>query len=142
MNPAPTFAQAVVNDKPPIYAEIVAAFPQAVKGGVLFSWGDVIYNPSAIEIPASLFAHERVHGERQGSGPDITTWWARYILDRDFRFEEEKLAHIAEYQWWRYHGNRHGRRAAESIIAHRLASPLYGSMIPLHQAKTLLRKST
>ncbi len=145
-----SFEQKLVIGKPPIYDEIVAEFPLGAQPGVLFSWGDTIYCPlpNFASLHPSLAAHEAVHGERQWGGPDtvaeegIIDWWARYLEDPNFRFEEERLAHIAEYQWWRDHGNRNGRRAALVGIAKRLASPLYGSMIPRHKAETILRKNT
>lgn len=133
------FKQTVVPGYPPIIWDIKEVLPWAMNPGVLFSWGDKIYNPSGINIHPALLVHEAVHGERQ---TDVIDWWARYLVHPSFRFEEEKLAHIAEYQWWCDHGNRHERRAFLELIAKRLASPLYGSVITRAKAITLLRKNT
>lgn len=131
--------QKIVFGVPPIYADIVKAFPGAANPNVLFSWGDTIY--ARIDgIPDSLVAHEAVHGRRQGE--DVVGWWARYMVDPSFRLEEEIPAHIAEYQWWRDNGNRKLRQEALGFISKRLSSPLYGSMIPRHKAETILRKNT
>lgn len=123
---------------PPIFETIVRVFPFAANPDVVFAWGDIIYARVANVHPAIL-AHEAVHGERQSG--DLVGWWARYLVDPAFRLAEEIPAHVAEYAWWKAHGNRHERRAYLELIAKRLASPLYGSMTTRSHAETILRKS-
>lgn len=120
---------------PPNYADIVTAFPRAVNRGVLFAYGDTIFAPSGIDVPQSLIVHEHVHGERQSDPAD---WWRNYISDPKFRFAEELLAHRAEYNWMTRNGNRHDRRAALSVVAKKLASPLYWHMCTFEEAKRLI----
>jgi len=123
---------------PPLYADILKAFPGAAYAKPIFSWGSTIYNPHRIKIDAGLMAHEGVHGARQANNPEA--WWRRYIADAPFRLEEEFLAHLAEYRWRIGEPglNRHSRRALLVQIAARLSSPLYGSMISLRNAKKAL----
>lgn len=135
-----SFTQTVVVGRPPRFEEIAAALPMALGAGIIFSWGDKIYAPR-YDIPPALLAHEAVHGERQ-IAQGIDEWWTAYIADAVFRYREEAYAHVAEYQWWCDHGNRHERRAYLELIAKRLASPLYGNLVSRHQAETLLRKGT
>jgi hypothetical protein len=129
--------------EPPLMAEIDAAFN--VKGkAVFFAWGDTVYSPSGKRLPDCLIDHERVHGERQGH--DVEGWWRRYIADPRFRLDEEIPAHRAEYRWWaRQPGARRPVRGfrsqlqfMENEIAKRLASPLYGSLVTVAEAKRLI----
>ena len=76
----------IVFDFPPIYDDIRAVFPMADRGGVIFAWGNKIYNPSRVNIPSQLIAHEAVHGRRQGA--DVRGWWRRYLYEKEFRLAE------------------------------------------------------
>jgi hypothetical protein len=129
----------VRRERPPMWDEIVAAFPRAARPGVIFSWGSTIYYPFPLApLTGALFAHEAVHGARQQQ-MGIETWWHRYIGDPAFRLEEEIPAHRAEYLAHCHEGARRGpKRAALTAIAKRLASPLYGGLVTLDQAKRLV----
>lgn len=135
----------IVHMQPPIYDELLKAFP-AIRGyKPFFAWGDTIYNPHRVVIPPELIEHERVHGVRQlgtalagtPRGEDaIRSWWHRYMTDARFRLMEELLAHAAEYRAviGGPNCNRKARRGALKAIAQRLASPLYGSLISVSDA--------
>ena len=132
--------QQIINDYPPLFDEIDAAFNVRGKS-IMFSFGDRLYNPEGIEIPPELVAHEAVHGERQSSGQRVRDWWRRYMADRLFRLNEEIPAHQAEYRYLLEHGNRYQRCSALRRTAARLAAPLYGRLIPPNAAELLLRTS-
>lgn len=129
---------------PPIFDEIAAAFPFARKPGVIFAWGDTIYNPSGGLIPAHLMVHEAVHGRRQG-GDDLSirAWWTAYIHEPEFRLEEEIHAHCAELGALAGGGSRHQRRAALADVSHRLAAPLYsyGRLMNPTKARAILKSA-
>lgn len=131
--------QQIVGDYPPLYDDIAAAFGLKPKDTIIFSWGNQIYNPSRVDIPSALIAHEAVHGQRQGSGQQIVDWWKRYIEDGQFRLSEEIPAHRAECWHIQTHGNRYERRSALRITADRLAASLYGRLITPAQAFTVLK---
>lgn len=128
-------APIIVVGKPPVYARCAALFDIDGKP-ILFAWGDKIYNPMDIDIPKELIAHERVHGERQTSDPaKIMRWWDRYLADDAFRFEEERVAHRAE---WLYYAKRNpgkNTRPVLDAIAGRLAGALYGSLTTISAAR-------
>lgn len=132
----------VVVANPPRINEIDAMF--GVKGKrVYFAWGDVIYNPMALEIPRHLIAHEEIHGHRQKQ-VGVDKWWDRYLAENMFRFEEELLAHVEECRVLAMmNGNgRNARRIALVQTAVRLANnSLYKWDPPLgaSKAKNLLR---
>lgn len=126
----------IVVARPPMWEEINAAFHVAGKP-VIFTWGNTIYNPENCQISPALRAHEAVHAHRQIHGQSelateeerIIGWWKLYIAMPSFRYEEELLAHCAEYRavksWTR---DRNEVEKCLRHIAQRLASPLYGGV--------------
>lgn len=127
----------IVKDHPPIYGLIVEAFPDAARPGVIFCWGDTIFNPSGNPVSPELRAHEAVHSKRQGN--DIEGWWRRYIADPEFRLAEELPAHRREYwTFCRRHGNRNQRGAFLDSAAGRLSGPLYGGVLSPEKAKAAI----
>lgn len=128
----------ILYERPPNYAEIVAALPfVGRKRGVYFCYGSAVYNPDRVAIPPQILEHERVHSRRQANDPK--SWWDRYIASAQFRFEEEVPAHIAEWkEFISYKPGRGARRQMLRAIAGRLAGPLYGGLIKIHDAKLLI----
>ena len=105
-----------------------------VPEGVIFCYGDAIYNPGRGDISPELHAHEQIHSDRQGDDPD--GWWEKYMADAAFRLEEEMLAHRAEYQKFLENGpSRNQRRRRLQILAKRMSSAMYGRMISFEDAK-------
>ena|SRR5271166_237293 len=131
----------IIIDRPPNFEQIQAAFPKAVNPGVLFAYDGNIYNPSGIAVPPALVAHESVHLHRQTiSGADL--WWTLYLADSEYRYNEELLAHAAEFKVQRDRGDRNlGARLLLST-ALRLVAPLYNYQPPvtLQQALEDLRE--
>ena len=127
----------IVHAYPPNMIEIKAKFPTADRAGVMFCYGKKIYVPDGTDVPESLIAHEEVHSERQGWSP--ASWWEKYLEDAKFRYNEELLAHIAEFEWYR-NQSRKTRQLALKVIAKRLASPLYGRMVSLEKAKASIKE--
>lgn len=112
---------------PPNFEKIAKHIPQAHGHGVIFAYGDTIFNPSGVYIPPHIVAHEEIHGRRQ-LAIGVDSWWDNYIRDLDFRYNEELLAHREEYRI-ACAGSRQVRRRALKEIAKRLCSPLYGSLV-------------
>jgi hypothetical protein len=138
---------AVIVDKPPNFDIIVRAFPDATKPGVLFAYGEDIYNPSGQEIPPALLAHEQVHAQRQLAvahepRKGVTAWWDLYIADTEFRYQEELFAHAAEFKAQAARlMDRNLRAKLLQSTALRLVAPLYNYQPPrtLGQAMRDLR---
>ncbi len=128
---------------PPNFEQILAAFPSAGQTGVIFAYGDTIYNPSNIVVSAPLLAHEEVHGYRQRMPiREIEAWWTHYIADPEFRYGEELLSHAAEYRaQLRFVHDRNERVKLVMRTAQRLLAPLYnyGKTKSLNQAISDLR---
>lgn len=123
----------VIIERPPNFELILRAFPNADQPGVIFAYGDNIYNPSGKEIPRALLAHEAVHCERQQyhkMSPEI--WWKLYTESTAFRYHEELLAHVAEFKAQDYRGlDRNQRAKVLQSTAARLVAPLYNYTPPV-----------
>jgi len=127
----------IINEFPPNIQAIKNVFP--ITGKETFSWGDIVYNPSGDKLSKSLLAHERVHGIQQGD--DIEGWWARYLIDTEFRFTQELEAHRVEYLVFiSDEPNRNRRRILLKQISKRLSSRMYGSMVTFEKARKLIKK--
>ncbi len=127
----------VVYEFPPLYDEIAGAFDLRCYKPI-FSWGDRIFNPHRVAVDTALIAHEGVHGGRQGESPEA--WWRRYIADPQFRLTEELLAHTAEYRVRCAGLTPNQCQAVLRMIARRLTSKLYGSLISITDAKIAIAR--
>jgi hypothetical protein len=126
----------IIRAYPPNIEAIRAAFDLAGYAP-LFAYGDAIYAPLRTDVPPHLVAHESVHMARQGSA--VESWWERYIKDPAFRLREEIPAHVAEYVYLcESSPGRGARRRALSVVAKRLASPLYGGLISSERARRVI----
>lgn len=122
----------VIRQFPPMFAEINKRFNVRGKP-VIFCWADTIFNPNNVKIGPELMAHESVHSTQQGTEPEV--WWARYLIDDEFRLDQELPAHRAEFEFCRAHYDGRALERMLHRIADRLASPLYGSMIEYADAR-------
>lgn len=127
---------------PPNFTEIKAAFPAVVgRQGVLYSWGDKVYNPSGITVPEWLMRHEAVHFKQQQelAGPHealegaVRKWWDLYIRSMAFRLLMEIPAHQVEYRAYTAL-NKDKKKRYLNDIASRLSGPLYGYMLTHDEA--------
>lgn len=126
---------------PPLIEEIKVAFPVVNDNkGVIFSWGDKIYNPHNVPISIALHAHEFVHGSRQTSDEAaIIKWWRTYLVDPEFRMHEELLGHKAELSVLLQNvADRNKRNMLIQQVAMRLSGPIYGNSITLSEARKRL----
>jgi hypothetical protein len=123
----------VLHGFPPNWKQIQAAFKVRGKQ-VAICYGNTIYLPVLWKLPPEILVHEGVHQDQQERFGSVERWWERYIAEREFRLEQELPAHQAEYRSLVARG-RLGRLEG---IAQRLASPLYGSLIDIKQARKLI----
>lgn len=126
----------IIRAYPPNFGAIKKAFPYvAGRPGILYAWGDRIYNPTGVSIVPWVRDHEQVHGESQMRlGSSVKSWWDLYLHDPQFRLQEEILAHQQE---WQTYQKTKGTTWGEDylyLIAKRLSSPLYGSMTTYDEA--------
>lgn len=135
----------IIRAYPPNFSDIAKAFP-FIKGrpGILFAWGDRIYNPSGVTIDYPLMRHEETHGLRQQSckvtaycGPEqVAVWWGAYLSDPKFRLDEELAAHRTEFEAYKSRmPNERDQEMYLTLLSQRLSSKLYGSLITEFEAK-------
>lgn len=122
--------------------EIRKAFPDRPPG-VVYAFGDTIYNPSGVILSPPLIAHESEHGWRQDhffDGPEV--WWRSYLEDVEFRFREEVQAHAIEYLA-QDPRDRNQRAFLLMSTVNRLLAPFYayGNSITRQDATASLRKA-
>lgn len=117
-------------ERPPNFDQILAVCPGADGHGVLFAYGEYIYNPSGVFIPDYLMKHEMRHCARQWQA-DPEAWWTKYLTDDEFRYGEELVAHVEEYiaQACRTK-DRNERAHIQMRTAARLVAPLYNYTPP------------
>lgn len=123
----------IITGRPPNFSRIIARFPMAQRQTVIFAYEPHIFAPTGKVSPA-IVAHEEVHIRRQ-KDIGVERWWDRYLSEAPFRYEEELLAHRAEYRYMLgENGSRQMRRSALKIVATKLAAPLYGGMVSVATA--------
>lgn len=130
-----------IQGRPPNYDAILAVFPMASRRETIFAYAPDIYVPSGKPLSEALVAHESIHIERQLAyrgdfgRAGVEAWWDKYLGNIEFRYEEEVLAHRAEYQHMIQNATcRQMRRSALKQVATRLASQLYGGLVSKQQA--------
>lgn len=127
----------IVNAYPPNFQEILQHFPEASRKGVIFTYGPAIYAPRGVRVSDALIAHEAVHSRRQAEVGGPEKWWRQYIDDVQFRFDEELMAHRAEYRWFVRNQPQACRQMLHEI-AMRLSSKLYGKLVRFEEAKRMV----
>jgi len=103
----------------------------------VFTYGDILYNPSGGEISPDLMAHEETHA-RQQSVYGVGDWWTRYLKDDTFRMTQELEAYREQYKHAVENYPRAVRRHLLDTVASNLSSKLYGKIVKKKQAKELI----
>lgn len=122
---------------PPNISEIVKTFD--IHGlNPVFTYGDVLYNPTGGEISDDLMTHEETHAKQQRDfGKE--DWWTRYLIDPTFRMMQEVEAYREQYKHIERTCNRAERRWYLEEFAKNLSSRLYGNIIKKKQAQELIK---
>lgn len=129
-----------VKGVPPMFEQIAAVLPAARGPNVVFSWGDRVYVPSGAALSPFILDHERVHGARQlAHAGGVEGWWTKYLETDWFRLEEEVAGHAAEYRsLCQGVADRNARSRYLTGVATKLASPLYGGLVTLAEARKMV----
>ena len=135
----------VVHARPPNFEAIAKVFPDVMRRkGILYAYGDKIYNPDKVQISPAKLAHEKVHSIQQKHAGGPEAWWDRYLADKAFRLKEELKAHVVEYHAY-CRGvptpPRKQRAAYLDSIADRMSLPMYGAMTTRAAILPVLKKA-
>mgnify|MGYP001617383330 CR=1 FL=1 len=105
-----------------------------------WTYGDVLYNPGGHSLPDHIIAHEGVHARQQEAfdgGKD--RWWEHYLINSQFRLEQEAEAYAAQY--WFYCGkvsDRNRRALFRAQLAQQLSGPLYQLAVTASEARRMI----
>lgn len=128
----------IVQALPPVYDRIVAAIGKPSETAI-YTYGDTIYSPRTPELPPDIFEHEAEH-VRQQEKTGAEAWWSVYLVDRDFRLEQELAAYRTQ---WRTVKQLVKDRNAQTRhlfqMAQSLAGPLYGRIVGFQDAMRLIK---
>ena len=121
---------------PPNFDKIKVVFPN-LPSGVIFTYGDILYNPSKSGIPDHLRIHEKTHMVQQGDDPE--GWWDRYLSDKEFRISQEVEAYRKQYRFFKSTCKIKSRIPTflEKIVKD-LSGMIYGNIIGFEEAKKLI----
>lgn len=131
----------IKKDYPPNYNQIAQKFDIRGNPRVIFTYGDTLYVPNGAEIPPDLMAHEETHTVQQLK-MGVAAWWDKYLVDDQFRLNQEVEAYRAQYKYAQENMNRHGRRALLNRIASDLSGVMYGNLCSFEQAVGLITGAT
>ena len=125
---------------PPNIDQIKAKFNIHVEDRVIFTYGDTIYNPGGFDVSKypDLIVHEEVHEKQQGSDP--AGWWERYLVDPQFRLNQEVEAYRAQYRKFKtMTRNRDLIAKCAHNIACVLSGHIYGNIIDYYEARQRIK---
>lgn len=129
-----------IHDFPP-NIEAIRAVLDIPKHGVIFTYGDTLYNPDGWGIDEPLWTHEKTHSEQQLQ-MGVDDWWEFYLIDPHFRIRQEVEAYRAQYaHYCLLVRDRNKRMAFLMKIASDLAGPTYGKAISLKDAVAKIKKN-
>lgn len=131
----------VIKAFPPNFTSLTKAFPQ-IKGragqGIIFAYGDRIYNPSGRPLGQHILAHENEHCQRQNA-QGVGSWWDAYMVNPQFRLAEEVLAHRIEWDTYQKYVTRLADQEDYlKTMVERLSGPLYGYLVTKAEAFNLI----
>lgn len=130
----------IVHEWPPRIEEIEKRFGQ-LPDSVIFAWDDKIMVPGGRPIDPWLIDHELVHLGQQKDIGGVDVWWDKYLVDDEFRLDQELAAHVVEYRSFCRHERDRNRQAAYlNWIAGRLAHKMYGNIISRGDAMRRIRR--
>lgn len=130
----------IVKAFPPNFIRLAEVFPIRGKQGIIYAYGNRIYNPSGVKVLPWVLEHEKVHCERQFE-VGIGIWWDAYVAFPDFRLSEEVLAHRKEWSMTQDLISCRDRMHYLDMMVDRLSSSLYGNLVTSEQARTLITEN-
>lgn len=125
-------------EKPPVYEACHEKFGVSWSNGIIFTYGDTIH--CKFKLHPQKIAHESVHVKQQLEY-GVEKWWERYLIDEQFRLEQELQAYGAETIWIQKNVRdfKDQVRRIEDIVKD-LSSFTYGNIISAEEARQLLLK--
>lgn len=115
-------------DVPPNWEEVSKKFDLKKEDPIFYTYGNTLYSPALLEPSPDLIVHETTHAEQQGVSPEL--WWQRYLLDPEWRVEQEAEAYGNQFEFvCRTIKDRNRRDKVLRQLAGFLSGKMYGSAI-------------
>lgn len=122
------------NRKSPLWNLIKIFFPNADMSKTYMQFNKTIWMPKGVtECPQEMYVHEGTHLLQAGySFWGSTKWWAKYIVNKKFRYEQELDAYQVQMKWFNEaykdlsYKKKYEYRTAVALI---LSSKMYGSIV-------------
>jgi len=132
----------VLVEKPPVWDSVCTAFK--INPIAFFTYGDTIYNPSNLNLPIEIIAHEKVHMEQQNHNEkDAALWWGKYLRDPQFRVDQEAKAYGKQYAViCSGLKDRNERCRYLTLLARSLSGPLYDNAVSFQTAMQLIKEKS
>jgi len=129
----------ISKDRPPNWDKIVEVFnPEWNR--VAVAYGDTVH--AANLLPEDILHHELVHLRQQEySKEKAVEWWDRYIADKHFRYGQEAEAYREQYKYLKEKiKDRNLLARHANLLAEKLSSELYGSIVSHREALKIITK--
>lgn len=103
-------------------------------GNTLYVHPDVWkeHHPSYDYSKGVIQVHEALHAQRQFE-KGLDSWIWKYVMDKDFRYEEEQLAYKAEWAWMISRGHKYSS-SFPIEWAKMISGSTYGNMVGFDKA--------
>ncbi len=128
-------------DIPEIYFTIIKIFPSVDwHKGIAIAYGDTVY--AKYPLRPDVASHEEIHIYQQKDFPGgAEAWWKKYLIDRDFRFSQEKEAYTFQGRFLRRATkDRELRYRLIHQCALDLSSAMYDNMCTYEEALKILKE--
>ena len=87
-----------IKEEYPPNIDLIREYLEPPKGSI-FAYDEIIYNPDKIQVYEDVIEHEKVHFKQQARFTSPDYWYIKYLIDKDFRKEQEIEAYSAQYQF-------------------------------------------
>ena len=127
----------ISKEYPPNYKIISETFK--LHKGIIFTYGDTIYNPDNGNIDKPLMEHEKIHLKQQGN--EVDKWWIRYLADSDFRLSQELEAYQRQYRVAKEILSKGKLFNLLRFISNDLSGEMYGNIISFQEAMEAIKSN-
>ena len=120
----------ISNERPPqwILNAVQDLFNVEWESGVVFTYGDLITTFHG-KMREDLMHHEPVHSRQQKEFGGAEQWWEEYLVNKEFRFEQELEAYRAQYKWIMQNEKQRQWFKYLEAYANDLSGDMYGNLI-------------
>lgn len=107
----------------------------------VFTYGDVIHNPSGGHIDECVGFHEATHSLQQDKVGGPKNWWNRWLTEPHFRLEQELEGYGHQFRkYCEITPDRNLRAKYLFTLASDLSSAQYGKVITLYEARLKIKR--